>query len=701
MKRLFWMLSLPTALVVSGLLAMAWANRGSDRDNATDEPREPITFRAQSPKPIPLPAREPSSDRGDDPFARLAKRNADRTAATDEVADESQAQPAARGRDPFGLRASGDEQSGGYVERTAAAEPAPADEPAQEPSSEDPGEPRELADSQASEEEKPVSPPPRSSAFAKSRPTTNAPSKQPARKPAPPADESADEPTDEPAEAAVTPAEPTPKSAAPADEGASADAPAEASDAVSGEGSGRPGGQQLEGPQVPSLSIEKQAPAEIQVGKPAMFTITVRNTGSVVAQDVEVHDVVPKGTRLAGTSPKAAMGAAGALVWDLGALKPSEEKTVQVQLMPLSEGEIGSTASVHFRAEATARTLATRPALALRVSGPPQAMIGQEVELKISVSNPGSGAATGVIVNEIVPKGLEHAAGSELEFEIGTLKPGEARELTLALTAASAGPVKNVLRVRGDANLAAEETTDLEIVAPDLKVAMSGPRKRYLERTATYSISVSNPGTAPAKDVELVTMLPKGLKFVTANNSGTYDAATHSVYWSLEELPPQETGSVSLTALAIEPGDLKLKIKGQAKQGLADQAEETIVVEGLSAVQFELTDVNDPVELNGETTYEVRVTNQGSKSASNIRLTAIFPAELQPLNAEGPVRHSIEGQKVVFDSLNQLAPKADTTYTVKVKALQAGDQRIRVQVLADDLKTPITKEESTKVYTDE
>ena len=65
------------------------------------------------------------------------------------------------------------------------------------------------------------------------------------------------------------------------------------------------------------------------------------------------------------------------------------------------------------------------------------------------------------------------------------------------------------------------------------------------------------------------------------------------------------------------------------------------------------------------------------------------------------MRYSVESQRVVFDALNQLAPKADTTYTLKVQALQAGDQRIRVQVLTDDLRSPITKEESTRVYADE
>ena len=71
------------------------------------------------------------------------------------------------------------------------------------------------------------------------------------------------------------------------------------------EGTGQPGSKQLEGPQSPQLTIQKSAPPEIQVGKPATFRITVRNTGQSTAGNVEVHDQIPRGTRLLGSTPRA------------------------------------------------------------------------------------------------------------------------------------------------------------------------------------------------------------------------------------------------------------------------------------------------------------------------------------------------------------------------------------------------------------
>lgn len=466
-------------------------------------------------------------------------------------------------------------------------------------------------------------------------------------------------------------------------------------------GSGRPGSPQLEGAQTPALAIEKTAPPEIQVGRPAVFVIKVRNVGPVVAHGVEVHDDVPQGTQFVSSNPPATPAASGQIVWTLGTLKPGDEASIQLQLLPTAEGEIGSLATVHFRAEASVRTRSTRPALALQVTVPPRVMIGDDLTLKIHVTNPGSGTANNVVLTENVPPELKHNAGNELELEIGTLTPGEGRDLELTLTAAKPGSVVNLLTAHGDDNLRAEDRVAMEVLAPALKVALTTPKKRYLERKATFTIALSNPGTAAAKDVELLATLPKGMKFVEANNLGQYDSNAHTVRWSLEELPPQETGTVSVTAVPLEPGNHKLQVRAVARQGLSDAVEESVAVEGIAAIMFELVDVQDPIEVNAQATYEIHLVNQGSKAAGNVRIVALLPPEMRPLGAEGPVRYSIDGQRVLFEPLGQLAPKADTTYTIKAQALQAGDSRIRVQLLSDDIRVPVTKEESTRVFSDE
>jgi uncharacterized repeat protein (TIGR01451 family) len=470
---------------------------------------------------------------------------------------------------------------------------------------------------------------------------------------------------------------------------------------LAGDGTGTPGAASLEGAQSPQLTIEKAAPAEIQVGKPAVFTITLRNVGAVAAKDVEIHDEIPRGTRLLSTTPQASRGVRGELVWPLGTVNPGDEITAEIELMPIDEGEIGSVASVLFAAEASARTLATKPELVIEAAAPGQVLIGEEATLTITVSNPGSGIATGVVLEERVPPGMQHPAGAELEYEIGDLMPNESRRLQLVLTAQTPGQTTNRLVVRGDANLKAENQLAIDVVAPQLDVAIDGPRRRYLEREATYTVSIGNPGTASARNVLLTASLPAGMRFVSANNAGYYDEPTRTVQWQLEELPVREQGSVLLTAMPVAMGEQAIQVRASSELGLSVEKELPVLVEGIAAILFEVVDTQDPVEVGGETTYEIRVLNQGSKAATNVQVVVQLPPEMRAVAAEGPSREQIEPNRVVFEGLSRLAPKADTTYRVRVQGSRPGDLRVRVQLTTDDISIPVTKEELTRVYSDQ
>jgi uncharacterized repeat protein (TIGR01451 family) len=358
-------------------------------------------------------------------------------------------------------------------------------------------------------------------------------------------------------------------------------------------------------------------------------------------------------------------------------------------------------ATVTYSAQASIKTHCTMPQLAIRMTAPSEVMVGKQQHVKIEIRNPGSGDATGVMLFENVPPNVKHASGPTLEFEIGTLRAGETRELDLVLNAEKAGKVTNVLTARAQGNLQVQQQVEFEVIAPALTVAVQGPERRYLERPATYEVSVQNPGTAAAHDVQIVTKLPKGLRFVKANNMGEYDAASHAVYWSLAELPKGEKGTVELTAMPVETGPQTLQVESRAQQGLTDKTQREVLVEGLSAIKFEVRSLQDPIEVGGETGYEIRVVNQGTKAAANVQVTADLPAGLKFVSAEGETQHKAQQNRLVFEPLQQLAPKADTVYRIRAQAMQAGDQRIVVEVKTDDLEQPIRREESTRVFGDQ
>lgn len=472
------------------------------------------------------------------------------------------------------------------------------------------------------------------------------------------------------------------------------------------DGEGRPGDRLLEGLQSPMLTVQKLVPTEAQVGRKCTFAVRVQNTGQRTAYGVQVRDEVPLGTQLVGAAPKATVSGSQ-VIWDLGTLGVGEERIVEMELMPTDEGELGSVATVTFAAQASAKVRSTRPELALRLAAGPRVMLGQQHIVEIEVSNPGTGDATNVMLLESVPDGVSHEAGPALEYPIGTLPAGQTKRLEIVLTAEHAGKINNVMTARADANLQVEANCEFEVIAPSLEVSVQGPKQRYLERPATYTVSVDNPGTATAKELQIVTQLPKGLQFVSANNLGEYDPSTHSVHWALAELPanskgnPEQMARVEVTTLPVEPGDHKLEVATRAQQGLEDRTEAHVKVEGLVALSFEVGAADGAIEVGGETTYEITVANQGSKAAANVQVVAKTPAGIRPASGPGETRHEIHGDRIVFAPVAQLAPKAVAKFRVKVQGMQAGDQRTQVEVTTDEVRDPITKELSTQVYADQ
>jgi hypothetical protein len=320
--------------------------------------------------------------------------------------------------------------------------------------------------------------------------------------------------------------------------------------------------------------------------------------------------------------------------------------------------------------------------------------------MTIAITNPGTGVATGVVLEGFLPDNVSHRSGRELEFDVGQLRPGESRTIDLVLGTRGPGIHAARLTARADGGIDVVQQVPIEVTAPTLELAVDMPLRRFLQRPATCTIAMTNAGTAPARSVELAAQLPPGMKFVKANNAGWHDDRTHRVLWNLEELPAGETGTVQVVVMPVELGPQKIVAAARNADGLADQVAHTCDVEGLAALSFEVVDSEDPIEVDGVTEYVVRVGNQGTKPATGVRLAATLLGDLEPVEAQGPGGHRVDNLTVSFEPLAKLAPAEEAVFRIRAKGRRAGDQRIQVQLTSADQPAPITKEEITRVYAD-
>jgi uncharacterized repeat protein (TIGR01451 family) len=489
-----------------------------------------------------------------------------------------------------------------------------------------------------------------------------------------------------------TPMGQTPAQATPAQ--ATIPAPADDRDLGPGQQPDNPTGRQE-----PAVSLEWIGPPQAKVGRPADYTIAVRNVCNIAVQQVMVRVRIPAGMAVTVTEPKA-LAEGNVLMWELGTLAAKQEKMLQIRIIPDGKGVLGCQAWVTFTGSSAMRVKVTEPKLALKASGPEKVLVGDAATFVFSVSNPGDGPAEQVKIHALLADGLEHPRGKNVDFEVGNLAPGESRSVQVICGTKGGGEQKCEGFAEAEGDLKAQDHCSVNVIMPRLDLEVAGPKLRYLDRKAMYTFRVTNPGDAPASNVTLSDVIPPGFKYNTASDGGRHDFSTRTVSWFLGEVGPGQTKEVKMEVIAINPGEHHHKVTALAARGLKVDGDVVTRVEGLSAILLEVVDTEDPIEVGAETSYEIRITNTGSKPETDIKLVCMIPDKMQLKSAQGPTRFHDQGKEIVFEPLPKLVPRADAIFRVNVKALAAGDVRFKAQITSANLIEPVIEMESTRIYED-
>ncbi len=451
--------------------------------------------------------------------------------------------------------------------------------------------------------------------------------------------------------------------------------------------------------QEPAVSLEWVGPAVAKVSQPNSYALVVRNTCNIPVQQVLVRVRMPAGLTCADTEPKA-ITESNVLVWELGTLQSKEEKVLHMKLLAEQKGDVAPQAWVTFTGSSVMHIKVREPKLALKVEGPQKILLGETAAFQLAVTNPGDGSADQVKIHAVLTEGLECPRGSKIDFDIGNLAAGETRNVTVMCIAKLGGTQKCDVIVEADGGLQAKETAPVSVTMPRLELQLGGPGLRYLGRKALYTLKVTNPGDAPATNVTISDVVPDGFKVLAASDGGRHDFSARTVSWFIGEIKPGETHEVKLEVQAVNPGEFKHKASAVGAHNLCADSELATRVEGLSALMLEMVDTDDPIEVNSETSYEVRISNTGSKVETDIKLIASIPDKMEFKSATGPVRFHEEGKTIVFEPLERLAPKADAVFRINVKALDQGIVRFKIQMTSTNLTEPVIKMEATRIYSD-
>ncbi|NJO63310.1 MAG: DUF11 domain-containing protein [Richelia sp. RM2_1_2] len=313
------------------------------------------------------------------------------------------------------------------------------------------------------------------------------------------------------------------------------------------------------------LSVTQTASTDsVGIGENFTYTVTVTNNGLIESKGVKLTETLPEEVTFVSASTALLQQLDNTLTFDLDNLASGASKTIEITVTaPLAEGNITGSAFVAsdtFDPDATndvdilTTTVEEIPPEPVNLSisrtdSPNPINLGENFTYTLTIANNGSGDATGVVVTENLPAGVNFVdvttsqGNAFQDFDgkvianLDSIKSGEDTTITITVQPFTAG---NLI---GTTSVASNET-ELDITDNFLIKAQAVnsviPANADLELTQTVdnpnpkvddqvslTITLTNKGPGTASSIEVTELLPAGLSFVSAiPEQGTYDSST-------------------------------------------------------------------------------------------------------------------------------------------------------------------------------
>ena len=439
------------------------------------------------------------------------------------------------------------------------------------------------------------------------------------------------------------------------------------------------------------LEVHKEVVNEsttFNLGDLVTFMITVENNGAAKATNVQIEDRMDPGLTFVGANPTNGTFNSTTLVWTLTELYPGEQEQLEViasidepgiqinkaELIavdqPDPDSEPGNDAlseddqdEVNVGAEQIDLSL-TKTASTGSVN------VGETFTYTIMIANSGLNNAMGVVVFDQLPGEVSYVSQSATqgtyspatgEWNVGTVNTGEDETLTITVKVEEAGSFVNTAQVTA-ANQPDFDSTpnnDVETEDDQQSVEVTGEQiDLELTKTAsdmivglgdetTYTLTLTNNGPSAATGVAVTDKLPAGVSFVSANPAAAYSSATG--LWTVGNLAAGASLSLDITVKVNIEGTIsntaqvtaadQPDVDSETANNVPTEDDQDRVVIGSEAADLELykTVDKDMVGVGDEITFTIRVENNGSANANDVKVTDVLPADLTFVSASPTV----------------------------------------------------------------
>ncbi len=473
-------------------------------------------------------------------------------------------------------------------------------------------------------------------------------------------------------------------------------------------------------PQADLSVTQTVSTASPSVNQNVTFTITVANAGPSNATGVSVRDELPAGLTFVSSTPSVGTFAGG--VWTIGALNTGVSATLQItarvdsigakinvaelissnQLDPDSTPNNGS-ATEDDRASVTITPQVIDLSLTKTVNQA-RPNLGENITFTLTVANAGPSAASGVVINDVLPAGLTFVSSTPTQgtydqgngnWAVGNIAVGSTASLAIVATVTNAGSKTNTAEVTAanqtdsdstPANGSATEddrasvsiTPAIADLALTKTVSNASPS---VGQNVTFTVRVSNTGPDPASGVVVKDLLPTGMTFVSSTaTTGTYDSATG--LWTVGSLANAGTATLQIVAtpnsVDTKTNTAEVTATNQSdpdstpNNNIVGEDDQASVVINPQQIDLSVTKtVDNPAPNRGQNaTFTITVTNAGPSTATGVALTDRLPTGLTFVSASPSIGSFAAGTRVW--TVGNLASGASATLTLVARANTTG-----------------------------
>ncbi len=414
-------------------------------------------------------------------------------------------------------------------------------------------------------------------------------------------------------------------------------------------------------PDPASLSLSASvSPSPLVIGAPAVYTVTVRNTGNAAASGVTtILPFSPPNALAIGTLPAACTSSGQIVTCTEMTIPAGGSVTYQVPVTILPNLPDGTNIALRAKATATGVPAAATDLITAAITsvdveidktGPATVGPGGTMTYTITVTNHGPSDAAAVTWHDPMNGNLVTIdsfpcgnTGLTVTCQIGTMAPGETRTFTIPVTVKPGVPEGTVITncavvytgtsrdTNPDNNQSCLDTTVTGGTPPvsNIEIVKSGPATVHQNGIISYSVTVTNHGPDPATNV--VVNDPVNIPF-EAISSLPSDCALHdtTIVCQANTLAVGETRNLTFSvrvAASVPAGTNIMNCasvvskNNEVVQDPEPSCVQTLVVPTPMAQVAIVKTGPAAVDAGGTITYTLTVTNRGPDAAVNVVVT--------------------------------------------------------------------------------